>query len=155
MAYCSELWSTRETLQLVEHRGAAKVDPSDYAADERILIRQIEKPAGFIDGLPRLHGDGRVDARGADERRQVCGQEIPPQRVHFVVDPRVIGRIVFPEVLVGINFHALTGTTADRGLMLVSAAAGQAWRLFGTHKRSVRPAVPALQRSGRLLFATI
>jgi hypothetical protein len=33
-----------------------KIDPSDNALDRRMMIREIEKPAGLLDTLPRLDG---------------------------------------------------------------------------------------------------
>ena len=79
-----------------------------------MLVRELQKPETFFDTLPGLYGNGRIDAGGFDERREIGRKVIAAQVIHTRGDPLVIAIVVFPEMLVRINFHRRDRTFSFR-----------------------------------------
>ena len=69
-----------------------------------MLVRQLEQPAGLLQALARLHGDGPLETRLHEQRLQIRRQEIPadrPIRLH----PGILGWIEFPKMLMSVETH--------------------------------------------------
>ena len=86
----------------IEIRGP-QIDPADNPLDERIFRRQLQKPAGFLERLPDLNGDTSDDARRPHSCRRVLWHEVAAERREAVIDPRVLDRVVAPEMDVGVE----------------------------------------------------
>jgi hypothetical protein len=102
----------REFFQLSLDIIGAEIDPTDDAFDERIPVRQSEQKAILFQRLSRLHRDATVEARRSQFRLQIRRRETPPNARQLVRNPRVLRRIVFPEMLVRIDSHSLNVTMA-------------------------------------------
>ncbi len=85
-----------------------EVHPADDPFDPRLPLGQPQQPAGFLDRLPSLHGDGTVQLEPGEFARQVGGAEIPAQALHLVADPRILPRVVLPEMLMRVDSHRFT-----------------------------------------------
>ena len=83
-----------------------EVDPADDALHIRVLIREGEQPIGFADDLTRLHGNRAVEAERLLQGGEILGQPAAVQR-GARRDPRVLRRVVRPEVLVGVEAHGV------------------------------------------------
>jgi hypothetical protein len=82
-----------------------QVDPADDAADERVLLGEIQQELRLAERLARLYRHDPADAHGRRERRQVVREEVAAQRRQRVVDPRVLRGVVAPEVDVRVDPH--------------------------------------------------
>ena len=82
-----------------------QIDPADHPGDERMGAGELEEPLGLLDSVLGLHRDRRLDAGLFQVRHEIHGQEVALQRVHAVVDPGVLARVVAPEVLMGVDDH--------------------------------------------------
>ncbi len=58
---------------------------------------------GFFEGLAGLNGDGTVYFGVCEFGYEVGGEKVATEGGHRVVDPRVFGGDVAPEVMVGVN----------------------------------------------------
>ena len=80
--------------------------PTDDALDERVLRRELAEPARLVERLPRLHADHAVDAELLSILAlQIVRQEIAAQHRHRIVDPAVLGRVIAPKMLMGVDLH--------------------------------------------------
>ena len=55
------------------HAVAPQVDPADDPADQRIPVRQMQKPKALLDRLPGLHRHRAADASGCRGYRELDG----------------------------------------------------------------------------------
>jgi hypothetical protein len=92
--------------------GLLQVDPANDAAHERRRAREVEQEAVLVEALPRLDRDTAVEALGLQQRLEIDGQEVLADAGHGFVDPRVVARVVLPEVLVRVDAHAVLGAPA-------------------------------------------
>ena len=84
----------------------AQVDPADDAFYVGVLIGEAEEPVGFPDHLTGLDGDRALEAERSLQRGEIVGQPAAVQR-GARRDPRVLRRVVRPEVLVGVEAHGV------------------------------------------------
>ena len=94
------------SVKLLHHAGEVLTGdgrPADDAANRVACVGQVEQPARLVHRLPRLHGDGAVDARRRHRSLQIGGKKIAAQRGHLLVDPAILLGRVAPKVLVRIN----------------------------------------------------
>jgi hypothetical protein len=61
-------------------------------------------PARLVEVLAHLHRNAAVKLQRLQQRLQVLGHEVAPERRQFVGHPRVFGGIVLPEMLVRVDF---------------------------------------------------
>jgi hypothetical protein len=64
-----------------------------------------------LERLPCLHRDDAIDAGAANFSFQLGREEIASNDAHLIINPPVLRCGVFPEVLMGINFHSFAGTS--------------------------------------------
>ena len=64
---------------------------------------EVEQKLRLVERLIRLHGHAAVDAVRRERAFEIDGKKISLNRRHVVGDPRVASRVVFPEVLVGVE----------------------------------------------------
>ena len=106
-----ELRVRRERREIGVDRRRLQIDPADDADDERVRVGEGEEPARFLERLPRLHRDARVDAGRGHLAQGVRWQKVAHERRHRAVDPAVLDGVVSPEVLVGVDADHAAGST--------------------------------------------
>jgi hypothetical protein len=104
VAYADKPGMSREPFECDINVRVAEVDPADDTADARIGIGEAKEPVGFADGLAGLHDDGAAEAVGLLERGEVRWKPVALKRGVWR-DPWILGGVIAPEVLVGIEFH--------------------------------------------------
>src|SRR5438094_4193406 len=158
-----------KTLELRAGLRRAQVDPADDARYEGVALGQVEQPRGLLKAVLRLDGHAGREPGLRQERGQIGRQEIALESAHALVDPAVLLRVVFPEVLMRVDAraHGPTTTTTLPGPCTpsVSVSSMSAVRLGPVmnvqHAASpMRPAARAKnspivkQKSGGLTIAT-
>ena len=93
----------RECVELRAEVVRLEVDPAHHAGDAGVAVGELEQPSCFLQRLPRLHRDARVDAGTPHHVLCVGRKEIAPQRGHRAIDPSVLDRVVLPEVQMSID----------------------------------------------------
>src|ERR1022692_111236 len=105
MSDTSEFRVLSKLLKLLNNSIAAEIHPAHYRTDERMLVRELQKPSTFFETLPSLYRNRSTDASNIDEWQQVRRQVIFTQLVHASGHPHVILIVIFPKMLVRIDFH--------------------------------------------------
>jgi hypothetical protein len=105
MSHADERGPICKRVELLGDSIAPQIDPADDALDEWMSIREIQEPAGFFEGLPRLHGNTATQACGSKAWREVVGEVVAGEPLHPLTDPRVLGRRIRPKMLVGVDSH--------------------------------------------------
>src|SRR5271157_2066259 len=94
-----------ELLKLLHNAIAAEIYPAYYRADERILVRKLQKPSTLFETLSSLYRNRSTNASDIDEWQQVRRQMILTEFVHASGHPHVISIVILPKMLVRIDFH--------------------------------------------------
>jgi hypothetical protein len=76
-----------------------QIDPADDADDRRVRVGKRQQPARFVERLPRLHRNARVDTGARHLADRLVGQIVAPEPGHRIVDPCVLSGVVSPEML--------------------------------------------------------
>ena len=129
VTHAHELRMRREALELRGQLRGAQVDPADDALDRGVPLGEREQPLGLLDHLPGLHRDRAVEPGGLQQGSELVGQVVASQRGHGVGHPDVVGRVVAPEVLVGVDAHR------QRVARIEDASSGphlESWSISGT-----------------------
>jgi len=105
MSDTAEFRVLRKLFKLLYNAIAAEIYPAHYPADERILVRELQKPRTLFETLSSLYRDRGTDSSRIDKWQQIRRQVILPELVHAGGHPYVISVVIFPEMLVGIDFH--------------------------------------------------
>ena len=93
----------RQPLDVRLNRRHDERHPPDDPADDRVLVGEAEQPLRLGNGVLRLHGD-RARHPGARERGiQSRGPVVALEQRHRIRDPGIRGRLVRPEVMVGVD----------------------------------------------------
>jgi hypothetical protein len=82
-----------------------QIDPPNHAGNERVSVSELQQPSRFLKRLAHLHDDTAIDPRRAHLDQGILRHEVTPQPLHGVIDPRILRRVVSPEVNVGIQGH--------------------------------------------------
>ena len=130
VADADELWVPGVFLQLSPQVGRAQVHPAHDALDQGVLVRKFQQPLGLFDHLACLHGDGAVELDRLEQRLEFIRQVIASQDGHGIGHPDLVGGIVFPEMLVGIE--------ADHGWRWGSVLIGMLAEVSGLAPRKVK-----------------
>ena len=69
------------------------------------MIGEVEQKVVLVGGGSGLYRHAATDSFGFELRTQMLGKVVLTQRVHSIIHPGVDGRIVTPEVLMGIDLH--------------------------------------------------
>jgi len=105
MSDTAEFRVLSKLLKLLHNAIAAEIYPAHYRADERILVRELQKPSTLFETLSSLYRNRSTDSSGIDEWQQVRRQVILTELVHPSGHPHVILIVIFPKMLVRIDFH--------------------------------------------------
>jgi hypothetical protein len=105
MSDAAEFRVLSKRLKLFNNAIRAEIYPANHRANERILIRELQKPGTLFETLPRLHSDGSSDTSSGHDGQQVRRQVISAQLIHASGYPDVIAVVIFPKVVMRIDFH--------------------------------------------------
>ena len=92
----------------VRHVWFGKGNPTDDSFDQRLRRGNLQESIGFCDHLPSLDGDKTVYTTCSTDFTQLFAKEIVTQNGHVIVDPAVLFRGIFPEVVVAVDQHRLS-----------------------------------------------
>ena len=82
-----------------------KINPADYTTYEAVLSCEIEQKLCLVLALVSLNCNTSIDLIGTQLREKIFGKKVSSYHRHFIGDPLIAHRIVFPEVLVRIKSH--------------------------------------------------
>lgn len=108
MAKAAQLWAAPRGDALGQLR-RREILPADHRRDSRVVARELEQERRLVAPGARLHRDRRSERMRVHLRPQRSGQVVAGERVHCRADPRIVGRAITPEVLMGIDTHCAHG----------------------------------------------
>ena len=103
VTHAHQLRMAREALELRGQLAGAEVDPAHDALDRSVALGKRQQPLGLRERLPGLYCDRAVEAGRLKQRGELLGQIVAPQCGHRVRHPDMLGGIVVPEVLMGVD----------------------------------------------------
>jgi hypothetical protein len=67
MSDTAEFWLLSKLFKLLNHAFATEIYPANHCADERILVRELQKPSTLFETLPSLYCNRSTDTSGIEK----------------------------------------------------------------------------------------